>query len=278
MADKTAEAEQAEPSTNDDLDTEETLEGVSDADYSLDETEESEPEEAATESEEESKDDGESQDSQDESEEEQSPKDAEPEEAEDSDEESKEQSEEESSDEEPSEDLTPSEDKSPARKAWEEREARRQAQKQQQQEEFLDAAEDDKDLAVRQLQVDAYNNRIERNANKLQNDIDWAVANIDLFQDGTKEQKDKLLREIDKWEAIHVRKDRNGDPVEVTGNLKQYLQEEAESIRRLAGVGARQEVRNKSKTKAKTLTPPASKPKETPKDPWISAFEEEAGL
>lgn len=191
-------------------------------------------------------------------------------------EQSEEETEAESTDEESSEEVTPSEDKSPARTAWEQREARRQADKSNQQEQYIDAAEDEKDLALRQLQVDAYNNKVEGNINKLQNGIDKAIAGIDLFKTGTPEQKERLLREVDKFEALHVRKDRNGDPVEVTGNIYTYLQEEADSIRRLTGVGARQQVRDKSKTKAKTLTPPASKPKPAEVDPDVEAFDAEA--
>lgn len=180
-------------------------------------------------------------------------------------------------DEDSSEGVTTSEEeKSPARIAWEQREARRQALKQQQQQEYLESAEDEKDLALRQLQIEAYNNRVQSNINKLQNGIEKAVASIDLFRTGTPEQKEQLLREVDKFEALYVTKDQNGDPIEVRGDILQYLQNEAEFIRKLTGVGARQQAKDKSKTKAKTLTAPASKPKETPRDPEIDAFDEEA--
>lgn len=156
-----------------------------------------------------------------------------------------------------------------------EREAK-EAAKYDQQNQFLQEAEDARDLAVRQLQVDAYNNRVEANANKLQNGIDKAVVSIDLFQSGTPEQKEALLEALDDFEAYHVRKDINGDPIEITGDVYQHLQKKADSIRRLTGVGARQETKAKQTAKARTDTLPTRAPKEPKEDPAMAAFDEEA--
>jgi len=163
-----------------------------------------------------------------------------------------------------------------ARRAFEQREAQRHKAKVDAQQEYLDAAEDGKDLALRQLQIDAYNNRVESNTNKLQNGIDKAVASIDLFRTGTLEVKQELTDSLDDFERMHVKRDRNGDPIEVTGDVYQFLQKKADSIRRLTGVGARQQQKDRSKTRSKTITPPAKKPKEPKVDPDIAAFDEEA--
>jgi len=156
-----------------------------------------------------------------------------------------------------------------------EREARERL-KEEAQKEYLEAAEDDKDLALRQLQIDAYNNKIESNSNKLQNGIDKAVANIDLFTKGSPEVKEELARSLDDFERMYVRYDQNGDPIEVKGDVFQYLQDKADSIKRLTGVGARQQIKDKSKTTARTQTPPSRAPKQPKSDPDIDAFDEEA--
>lgn len=184
-------------------------------------------------------------------------------------------------DEEQTEATTPSDEETKrhnaemAQRRIAEREAR-EAAKREQQEKYLQDAEDAKDLALRQLQIDAYNNRVESVSNKLQNDLDKAVASIDLLTKGTPEQQEKLLRELDKFEALHVKRDANGDPIEVTGNLYQYLQEEAEAISKLTNVGARQETKAKNKAKARTDTLPTRAPKQAKVDPDIAAFDEEA--
>jgi hypothetical protein len=163
-----------------------------------------------------------------------------------------------------------------------EREARAKQQaefaelKRQQQEDYLREAEDERDMALRQLQIDAYNNKIETNSSKLETAMDRAVADIDLFRTGTQVQKDALIASLDDFEARFVRRDNNGDPVEITGDVYQHLQAKADEIRRLAGEGARIESKAKEQTKARTDIVPTRTPKEPRKDPYLSAFEEEA--
>lgn len=160
----------------------------------------------------------------------------------------------------------------------------REAAKIESQQAYLDEAEDNRDLALRQLQVDAYNNRVERNTNSLTNGIDKAYASIDLLRDGSPEIKEELASSLDDFERMYVIYDQNNDPVDikvdpVTGqkaDVYQYLQRKADSIRKIAGTGARQEIANKDKTKARTDTVPTRKPKEAPKDADLEAFDEEA--
>lgn len=228
------------------LDTEVTTDELADDDEEESETEEDSEEEAVTESEEEAE----------------------------------ENSENDEDEEQPEEDTASDEErKKAAQEAFKEREARRLAleqQKREQQQEYLDAAEDAKDLALRQLQVEAYNNRIQGNLTKLESGIDRAIANIDLFEKGSDAAKEELARSLDVFERLYVVRDANGDPVEVRGDVYQYLQENAERIRRLTGDGARQQVKDKKLTKAKVDPLPARTPKEPKKDPALSAFEEEA--
>lgn len=155
-----------------------------------------------------------------------------------------------------------------------EKQAREQA-KAAQQREYLEQAEDDRDLALRQLQVDAYNNRVESMRNKLDSGIERAVASIDLFRDGSQEVKEELARRLEDFEAKHVQYDQNGDPVSVTADVYEYLQIEADSIKRLLNTGARNQTKAKSKAKARTETLPTRAPKEKAVDPDLAAFDEE---
>lgn len=155
-----------------------------------------------------------------------------------------------------------------------EKQAREQAKAQQQQQ-YLEQAEDDKDLALRQLQIDAYNNRVESNVNKLQNGIEKAVANIDLFHNGTPEIKEALASSLEKFERMNVKYDSNGDPIHVEGDVYEYLQNEADTFKRILKTGARQQVKAKTKAKARTETLPTRAPKEPKVDPDLAAFDEE---
>lgn len=192
---------------------------------------------------------------------------------------------EESSDEEPEgEDTPPEEDKKSdyeglsnkeaAARRVAEKQAREQAQKNDQQE-YLRQAEDDKDLALRQLQVDAYNNKVERNRDRLDSGIERAVASIELFRTGSPEVKEELARRLEDFEAKHVQYDTYGEPVNVTGDVYEYLQREADSLQRILNTGARQQVKAKAKAKARTETIPSKTPKEPKVDPDLAAFDEE---
>lgn len=173
-----------------------------------------------------------------------------------------------------SEDTT---DKDRARQAFLEREARRQQAKAEEQQKYLDDADDDKDLALRQLQLNAYNQKVDSNRDKLQSGIRRAAADNPILTKGTSEQKEELARRLDDFERMYVVKDSNDDPIEIQGDVYEYLNQEAEAILRLAKAGAREGKRAKSNTKARTLTPPSRKPKESKVDQDVADFDEEIG-
>lgn len=201
--------------------------------------------------------------------------------SEDTDDESKEESEKSTDqDEESTEEDTAS--KEEQRKHNQEMAARRIAEKQareaaklEQQQKYLEQAEDAKDLALRQLQIDAFNNRVERNRDKLDSGIEKAVASIDLFRTGSPEVKEELARRLEDFEAKYVQYDQNGEPVNVTGDVYEYLTKEADSIRRILKTGARQQVKAKSDQKSRTQPIPTRAPKEPKVDPDLAAFDEE---
>ncbi len=161
-----------------------------------------------------------------------------------------------------------------ARKRIADREEKEKA-KADSQSKYLEDAEDDRDLALRQLQVNAYNNQVENNRNKLQTSVDRAVAGIDLFTTGTPEAKEELVAAVEEFERANVRYDTNGDPIQINGDLYEHLTKKANSIRRLMESGARTAKTSQSKTKARTIPVPSKKPKEPTVDPDLAAFDDE---
>lgn len=152
----------------------------------------------------------------------------------------------------------------------------RDADIKQKQQSYVAEAEDDQSLALRQLQVDAYNNKVENNTNKLQNGYERAVKDFPILSDTTPEIKAEIDAAIDAFQALHVKVDSYGNPSEVTGDLYKYLQSKSDSIQRLTQIGARNQVTNKAKEKSRTLITPNRTPKEAKKDPQMEAFMEEA--
>lgn len=152
----------------------------------------------------------------------------------------------------------------------------REASIKDQQDEYLNSAEDTRDLAVRQLQIDAYNNRVESNTNKLTNSYERAIKDFDVLRDPTPEIQAEIDAALDAFQAMHVKLDPYGNPIELQGDLYTYLQSKADSIKQLTGIGARQQQTNKVKEKSKTMTMPSRAPKQAKTDPDLDGFDEEA--
>lgn len=129
--------------------------------------------------------------------------------------------------------------------------------------------------AVRQLQIDAYNNRVTTNHSKLESGLDRAIADIDLFSKGSQAVKEELVNALDEYERLYVVRDENGDPVEVKADIYTFYQQKADSIRRILNEGAVKEAKDKTILRAKTDTVPSRKPKTPKVDPDLAAFDEE---
>ena len=174
--------------------------------------------------------------------------------------------------------------KEQARQAYEARQAEKaerakvEAAKKDAQRKYIDDAADEQDRVVRELKVEAYNNRIKNNTRDIESAVRSAYAGIDLFRTGTPAVQERLGRALDQWEAQHIRKDANGDPLEVDEGLVEFLQEEAESIKRIMGDGAVRQNKDKSGQTARTMTPPSKAPKKAKVDPDLEAFDAVAKL
>lgn len=141
---------------------------------------------------------------------------------------------------------------------------------------YVDEAKDDHDRALRELQVDAYNNKVESNSNKLTNGFERALKDFPVLQNTSPEIQAEVDSAIDAFQAMHVKLDQYGNPVEVRADFYKYLQTKADSIERLTKIGARKQEENKSREKSKTFTPPDRAPKQPKSDPELDAFDEEA--
>src|SRR6185369_13799006 len=101
-----------------------------------------------------------------------------------------------------------------------EKKQREQTQKEQQQE-YLAEAEDDKELVIRQLQVDAYNNKVEGNTNKLTNSYEKAIKDFDILNSDDPVVKAEVDSAIDAFQAQYVTVDDFGNPIDVRSDFYQ---------------------------------------------------------
>lgn len=154
--------------------------------------------------------------------------------------------------------------------------AERQALIKQQQAEYISQAEDPTELALRQLQVDSYTNKVEFNSNKLVTQYEKAVKDFDILRNPDPVVQAELDAAIDAFQALNVEVDIYGNPVDVRADLYEYLQTKADSISKLTSIGAQQQIKDKSKEKSKTFKTPTRAPKEAKVDPDVEAFDEEA--
>lgn len=184
--------------------------------------------------------------------------------------------------EEPEEQLSDEDKQKALNREYAERRLREKAEreatiKQQQQEYVAEADPDDpRDMAVRQLQIDAYNNKVESNTNKLTNSYERAIKDFDVLNSQAPEIQAELNAALDAFQAMNVTIDAYGNPIEVRGDLYEFLQTKADSIKNLTSIGARGQDKSKTKEKSKVLTTPNRAPKEPKKDADIEAFDEEA--
>lgn len=152
----------------------------------------------------------------------------------------------------------------------------REATIRKEQQQYVTDSETDEQAAIRQLQVEAYNTKVEGLTNKLTNGYERAVKDFPILSDNTPEIQAEINDAIDAFQAKYVQIDSYGNPREIKADLYQYLQTKANSIERLTAIGARKQVDNKAKEQSKTFTPPVRTPKAPKIDPDLAAFNEEA--
>jgi len=134
------------------------------------------------------------------------------------------------------------------------------------------------EIAVRQLQVDAYNNKVDALSNKLTNGYEKAIKDFPVLTTQDPVIQAEIDAAIDAFQAQHVVIDAYGNPIEVKGDLYATLQAKADAIEKLTGIRVRRQEQSKSKEKTKTLATPTRAPKQPKVDPDLAAFDEEAGL
>ncbi len=141
---------------------------------------------------------------------------------------------------------------------------------------LVEAEGDDEEVARREQEVGMYllnKDRASLNQQKVEVGLDRAVANIDLFSTGDEVVKEELAKALDDFERQYVTRGRNGEMTEVRGDVYQFLQEKAESIRKLTGIGVKQQIKSKVKARARTESVPSRAPKEPKKDQDLQDFD-----
>lgn len=188
----------------------------------------------------------------------------------------------EEADEEQSEEAEPTEEEKDAEfkrqmfeKRQQEKAVREQTQKEQQQN-YLNEAEDAHDLALRQLQIDAYDNKVSRNETTLKNQYETAIKDFDILSSTDPVIQSRVNKALDAYQAQNVTIDAYGNPTEVRNDLYAFLQSEADDIAKLTGIRAKSQETSKTKQKSKTMSAPSRSPKEAKVDPDLAAFDEEA--
>lgn len=160
----------------------------------------------------------------------------------------------------------------------------REAAKVKQQNDWIAEGKNDTQRALRRLEVDNYNNQVRTTTNELRERVFQAQQSIDLFKSKDPEVRNAMLDELDNFEARFVEKDANGDYIDIrvdpeTGekaDVRRFLAKRAETIKRLTGLGAKQQEQAKKSQKKRTATLPSRTPAKKKADPMMDAFDEEA--
>ena len=94
-----------------------------------------------------------------------------------------------------------------------------------------------------------------------------------LFRSVSQSRYQELVNAVDDFVAMYVDTDENGNPIQVRGDIRTFLQKKADSIRRIQGVGVRQAVKDKQAVRSKTMTVPTRAPKEERVDKDLADFD-----
>lgn len=161
--------------------------------------------------------------------------------------------------------------KAAAREAYQQRKAQREAQEAQlaaaqarELQEFSDAVGGDQEqIAIKQQQQAFYQTTVSTNTDRLTAQIDQA-KNIPVFQNMNPTVERAFNDAIDEFLVKNVTVDALGNPLQVRGNLYDFLQTKASLIEDLTRIGAKQEKSNIAKQRAAVTPKPSGSPK-TPK-------------
>ena len=166
-----------------------------------------------------------------------------------------------------------------AQRRIQEREARIARVREAQQAYVAEASqnEDPLDAAVRQLQVDAYNNTVDKVESTVKNDYQRALNDFEVLRTSDPVIQAEIDDAINAFQAQYLTIDQFGNPVDLRGDLYATLQAKADSIAKLTGIRAKRQEQSKGREKSKTLVTPTRAPRTPKKDPDLEAFDEEAG-
>ena len=200
-------------------------------------------------------------------------------------EEAPEETDSEESEEEP--DDTPAEETDPeearkeaARQAYQERQAKR-AERENAIAEARDAdlqhiaeqGADDEQIAIKELQWVNYQNTVTNNVDRLQTQFEQAKNSIEIFRNPSPAVQNLLDDAIDEFQAKNVSIDKMGNPINVRGNLTDFLTVKAGLIEDLVRHGEAEAKKNVAKAKAATTPKPNGSPRQAKTDKDLDDFD-----
>ena len=169
--------------------------------------------------------------------------------------------------------------KDEARRRYDERQAFKKEQEkniQIQNQDYIDEAENDLALQVRNLEVKEYQRVVENTQEKIMNDYERVIADpsLQIFNPKSTEFNEKAydyaLRNYNDKIEYH-----NGNTVGFKETLFNHFKETAELLQGAVKSGAIQQVRAGRQMKATADIRPAASPKETTKDPILDILKSE---
>lgn len=169
--------------------------------------------------------------------------------------------------------------KEEARRRYEERQAAIQARRERIREtgeEYVKAGDDEYDQRLRNMEVEAYANKVEANENTLIGEYDRVKANpeLQIFNPDSPEFNqrvyDKAMRD---FSAGYIVTDQQGNFVEVKGSLFEHLKETADLLGSAVTSGKFQQVRDSKKNRSQADPKPAASPRDSgTKDPIMDVL------
>lgn len=175
--------------------------------------------------------------------------------------------------EESTEDLQPLlDEKEVARRRYEERQALKAEREQRilaQTKDYVTSADDDVDQRLRNMEVQAYNQLVSSNEDKLISEFERAVNSpeLQMFNPDSDQFNQKAYDiALKNYHAGYIEYDTNGNMVSLKGSLYEHLKEQSDLLSSAVKTGAFQQVRATKKMKSEADIKPAAQPKEQPKD------------
>jgi hypothetical protein len=170
--------------------------------------------------------------------------------------------------------------KEAARQAYQDRQARRAERenaiveaREADLQQIAEQGADDEQIAIKELQWVNYQNTVTNNVDRLQTQFEQAKNSIEIFKNPSPAIQSLLDDAIDEFQAKNVSLDKLGNPINVRGNLTDFLTVKAGLIESLVRHGEAEAKKNVAKAKAATTPKPNGSPRQAKSDKDLDDFD-----